>query len=121
MKLNVLFYSDAPNPRSLPADWPAEVREVADNAPAPALPWVEMTLNQYTAYRAARIGSVPQYTAAELAAIAAEQAEKDQIAAILAAADDMINGVGTTAQRQMRVENALGKLLKRLAKNGAIP
>lgn len=122
MKLNILFYSDAAsNPRDLPLDWPSEVLEVPDNAPAPTPPWVEMTPQEYADYRAARRGSVPEYTAAELADIAAEQAEKDQIALILAAADDMINGVGTATQRQVRVENALGRLLKRLAKNETIP
>lgn len=50
-----------------------------------------------------------------------EATEQTQIAAILATANDMINGVGTTAQRQQRVEVALGRLLKRLAKNGTIP
>lgn len=122
MKLNVLLYADAPsNPRNLPADWPAEVREVADNAPAPTAPWIEMTVAAYLAYRAAREASVPAKTAAELADEAAEQAERELLAQIATVADDMIAGTGTSTERQRRVELWLGRLAKRLLKTGVIP
>jgi len=50
-----------------------------------------------------------------------ENTERSQIATILATAQAMLDGTGTTAQRQTRVEQALGRLLKRLAKNGTLP
>lgn len=50
-----------------------------------------------------------------------ENTAKSQLVTILAAAEDMINGVGTTAQRQVRVETGCGRLLKRLAAKGVIP
>jgi hypothetical protein len=52
MKLNVLTYEHKANSQSLPAAWPAEVREVADDAPPPAAPWIQMTVAEYHAYRA---------------------------------------------------------------------
>jgi hypothetical protein len=52
MNLDVLTYAHAPNPLGIPAEWPAQVREVLDDTPPPAAPWVRMTREQYAAHRA---------------------------------------------------------------------
>lgn len=51
MKLHVLLYRDADNPRQIPWLWPAQVREMDDEA-APDAPWLEMSLDEYNHYRA---------------------------------------------------------------------
>jgi hypothetical protein len=59
--------------------------------------------------------------------VALTQDELDELSShasvtqILGLADDMINGVGTATQRQVRVEQSCGRLVKRLAKTGIIP
>jgi predicted HAD superfamily Cof-like phosphohydrolase len=82
--------------------------------------WRISTLGPQPTTQALEANRVAVQQAADAVA-AAEVAEQAQIVAILAVADDMINGVGTTAQRQVRVETSLGRLLKRLAKTGKIP
>ena len=56
MKLHVLLYRDADNPRQYPELWPAQVREIheihEDDAPVPDAPWLEMSLAEYADYRA---------------------------------------------------------------------
>lgn len=50
-----------------------------------------------------------------------EITERNQLVTLSATVTDMLNGTGTTAARLNRVEQALGRLFKRLEKNGAIP
>lgn len=99
-----------------------------DTASEPPLPLgkVRRTPAEQKAWESAEIaaGWTPQpvpLTQEQQAVETAEQNERTAMQQILATADDMINGVGTSAERQRRVEVALGRLLKRLAKNGTIP
>lgn len=50
MKLAVLTYSNAANPLGFPVEYPAEIREVDDNAVI-SPPWVEMTAEELDALR----------------------------------------------------------------------
>lgn len=64
MNLAVKLYRDAANPRNIPGDWPAEVIELGDKTELPDGPWMLMTIEQYTAYKAERQSA---YTAWEAA------------------------------------------------------
>lgn len=68
MKLNILLYSSAPNPLGIPGAWPAQIKEVPDNAPAPAAPWQQMTAQQYQSYIAAHQSEYDAWATAQQAA-----------------------------------------------------
>lgn len=53
MKLAVLQYEFVANaPQGIPAEWPAEIREIGDNDPAPGDDWVIMTKDEYQTHLA---------------------------------------------------------------------
>lgn len=105
MKLHVLLYRDTSNPEALPGEWPAKVREVPDVGSAPVAPWIEMTLEEYRAYRTARAGEVPvKITQAELDA----NAQASEATAIRPAIAVFKAGTATNAQ----IQRAIAYLLK---------
>lgn len=70
MKLHVLTYAHVSNPHGIPAEWPAQVREVAADAPGPESPWVRMTLAEYADYRSAHQEAYDAWAATQPAAAA---------------------------------------------------
>lgn len=54
-----------PARRQGPEDWPAEVREVPEDAPPPPPPWRRMTRADYDAYRAERLPAWEAWHAAQ--------------------------------------------------------
>lgn len=65
MNLAILKYQYVPYaPSGIPADWPAEVRELGESTTLPGESWVLMTTEEYAAYRAARLSSYNTWEAA---------------------------------------------------------
>lgn len=60
-------------------------------------------------------------TQEEKEAAIAEEAERGEWQQLVATADDMLSGTGTQTERMRRVEIAIGRLLKRLAKSSQSP
>jgi hypothetical protein len=66
MNLAVKFWSDVPNPKSVPGAWPAQCREIgaATSYTAEAGPWTIMTAAAYEAYRAQHQAAYDSWEAA---------------------------------------------------------
>lgn len=114
MKIDVLLYRDTNNPDGLPVAWPAEVDEVADDAPAPAPPRMRMTKAQYASYIAAQQSKYDAWKAArdqaEQVAAEQERALRESIRSTIA---DLRSGNGTAAERLQRLERAVAWLAQR--------
>jgi hypothetical protein len=66
MKLAVLKYQFvAGAPSGIPSDWPAEVREIDDNADLPGVNWVAMTPSEYATYVSTRRSSYNTWEGAQ--------------------------------------------------------
>lgn len=99
-----------------------------DTTAEPELPsgWVRRTPEAQRTWEATEIAGgwtpTPVTPSPDQQQVEAEEAADLALLSQLAAVcDDMINGTGTQAERQRRVELWLGRLAKRLLKKGLVP
>ena len=77
MRLFVKLYKDTANEEGLPGEWPAQVREIHDPEEPISPPWIQMTVQEYDAYRALHRKKYDAWEDARKAVDEAQEAAKE--------------------------------------------